>query len=138
MNRILCFISNLFLLIWFFLDMIGISIDGKILVTSSYKSDGFFFIIFLAFFILFIFYEKAGKYLLTVWLFMWFLTQFFSHWYFTIFGPPEEKINYFANTIKLIPYTNTYIPDLYHIILHVLILVSLICVSNFIFSKKTL
>jgi len=73
------------------------------------------------------------------WLFMWLLTQFFSHWYYTIFGPSEGKINYFADTIKLIPSSNTYIPDLYHIILHVLILVSLMCVlSNLIFSKKAL
>lgn len=139
MNKILCIISNLFLLIWFFLNMIGISIDGKILVTRSYKYDGLFFIIFLAFFLLFIFYEKVGKYLLMGWLFMWLLTQFFSHWYYTIFGPSEGKINYFADTIKLIPSSNTYIPDLYHIILHVLILVSLMCVlSNLIFSKKAL
>lgn len=97
------------------------------------------FYYFFSLFLLFIFYEKVGKYLLMGWLFMWLLTQFFSHWYYTIFGPSEGKINYFADTIKLIPSSNTYIPDLYHIILHVLILVSLMCVlSNLIFSKKAL
>lgn len=126
MTKKICFISNLCLLIWFSLDIAGVSIDGHILVDRSYKEDGMFFIIFLVLFIWFIFKDKIGKYLLTGWLFMWFLTQFFSHWYFTIFGPSQEKIDYFADTIKLISPSNIYIPDLYHIIQHILILVSLI------------
>ncbi|WIV12733.1 hypothetical protein [Proteiniborus sp. MB09-C3] len=126
MNKKTCVISNLCLLLWFALDMVGMSIDGRILVTSSYTEDGVFFLMFLALFIWYIFKDKIGKYFLTVWLSMWFLTQFLSHWYFTIFGPSEGKINYFLDTIKLISSSNIYIPDLYHILLHILILVSLI------------
>lgn len=122
MNKRICIISNICLLLWFFLDMIGMNINGNILVTRSYKDDGIFFIIFLA---LFIVKERIGKYFLTAWLFMWFLAQFLSHWYFTIFGPSEGKVSYFADTIKLIPAFNIYIPDLYHMILHILILISL-------------
>ena len=131
MNKRICVVSNICLLLWFFLDMVGLSINGSILVTRSYKDDGIFFLIFLVAFILFIFKEKVGKYFLSVWLFMWFFTQFLFHWRFTIFGPSEGKINYFADTIKLIPSANTYIPDLYHIILHLLILVSLVNIIIF-------
>ncbi len=125
MNKKICFISNLCLLLWFFLDMVGVSINGHILVTRSFRDDGIFFIAFLILFIWYIFKDKIAKYFLAGWLFMWLLVQFLSHWYFTIFGPSEAKINYFADTIKLIPSYSRYIPDLYHIILHILILVSL-------------
>ncbi len=138
MNKKICFVSNLCLLLWFFLDMVGMSIYDNILVTRSYSDDGIFFLIFLILFVWFIFKEKIGKYLLASWLVMWFLTQFLSHWYFTIFGPSEEKINYFADTIKLIPSSNTYIPDLYHIILHILILVSLINIVIYCISLRKL
>ncbi len=126
MNKKISVISNLGLLLWFFLDMIGMSINNHVLVTRSYSDDGIFFIIYLILFICFVFKDKIGKYFLTVWLFMWFSTQFISHWYFTIFGPSKGKINYFSDTIKLIHSSNIYIPDLYHIILHILILTSLI------------
>ena len=126
MNRKICIVSNLFLLLWFFLDMIGMKIDGQILVTRSYREDGIFFLAFLVLFIWFFFKEKRGKYFLTVLLLMWFIAQFLSHWYYTIFGPYQGKINYFADTIKLIPSNSIYIPDLYHIVLHILIFISLI------------
>lgn len=126
MNRKTCFILNLCLLLYFFLDMVGVSFHQYILVVGAYEDDGIFFFIFLALVVIFILKDKFGKYLLTGWLFMWFMTQFLSHWYFTIFGSGEGKIDYFADTIKLISSTNIYIPDLYHIVLHVLILVSLI------------
>lgn len=126
MNKKRCIILNLFLLLYFFLDMVGVSFHKFTLVDGAYADDGVFFLIFLALVVIFIFKDKLGKYLLTGWLFMWFMTQFSSHWYFTIFGPSEGKIAYFANTIKLISSSNIYIPDLYHILLHILILVSLI------------
>ena len=126
MNKKICFVSNFCLLLWFLLDMVGMSINDHILVTRSYREDGIFFVIFLVLFIWYVLKDKIGKYFLAGWLFMWFLTQFLSHWYFTMFGPSQDKMNYFADTIKLIPASNIYIPDLYHIILHILILVSLI------------
>lgn len=119
-------IINLILLLWLFLDMVGLKINGHVLVSQSYQEDGIFFIVFLIIFIIYVFYEKIGKYFLTGWLFIWFSTQFYFHWFYTIFGPSEEKIKYFADTIKLISSPTIYIPDLYHIILHALILTSLI------------
>ena len=137
MKRKISIAINFCLLLWFFLDMIGATINTHILVTRSYKDDGIFFFIFLVLFALFVLRDKAWSYILASWLFIWFLAQFLSHWHFTIFGPAIGKMNYFANTIKLIPSSDIYIPDLYHIILHILILASLISVvSHCITSRK--
>ncbi len=129
-------LSNLVLLAWFFLDMVGLSFGNNILVTRSYKEDGIYFIIFAVSLILFILKEKVGKYILLIWLSLWLATQFYSHWYITIFGPWERIRTYFANTIKLIPTNNIYIPDLYHIVLHLLILVSFGSLIVFLISSK--
>lgn len=117
-------ISNVILLIWFFLDMTGFSFANLILVSQSWKDDGIFFAIYAGAFIWFLVKEKSGKFVLLSWLFLWFSTQFYSHWYFTIAGPWEGKMRYFSDTIKLIPSSTVYIPDLYHIVLHVFILLA--------------
>jgi hypothetical protein len=83
-------------------------------------------------FLLFIFNDKFGKYFLGSWLFMWLATQFYFHWYFTITGKGLNKIDYFKGSIKLINSETRYIPDLYHIVLHIFILVSLISVIFYI------
>lgn len=124
------------LLAWFFLDMTGLSFGKEYLVSQSYKDDGIFFIIYLIAFLLFIFKEKIGKHILNVWLLMWFITQFLSHWYFTIIGEGLKKYEVFKGSIKLISSTTRYFPDLYHIVLHILILTSLITLSIYIFKKK--
>lgn len=133
MIKKICLVSHVLLLIWLFLAMVGVTINGWTLVTQSYKEDWVFFLIYFLLFLLFVVKENIGKHLLTIWLIMWFITQFMFHWYFTIFGPSESKINYFAETIKIIPSTHVYIPDLYHIILHLLIIVTLI---NMFFYNK--
>jgi len=119
-------ITNSLLLMWFFLDMIGASIAGKVLVTRSWQDDGTFFLLYIAAFICFLFKGKSGRIVLTVFLFLWLGLQTYFHWFFTIFGPWEGKIRYFSDTIKLFKSDIIYIPDLYHIILHVLILCALI------------
>lgn len=134
MNKKICIVLNLCLLLWFFLDMVGVSIKGHILVTRSYLEDGVYFLIFLVLLTWFIIKERNGKFLLTGWLFMWFLAQFFSHWYYTLFGPHDGKRSFFAETIKLIPSSEIYVPDLYHIVLQALILISLI--NMIIYCKK--
>ncbi len=65
-------VTNLCLLLWFFLDMVGMNIGGNVLVTRSFRDDGIFFLIYLVLFISYIVKERTGKYLLTGWLFMWF------------------------------------------------------------------
>lgn len=128
-------IANSILLIWFFLDMIGVAFDNRLLVSRSWQEDGIFFVVFIVAFLCFILKEKIGKHILSSWLFIWFASQVYFHWYFTIFGPWEGKIKYFRDTVKLIPSKIVYIPDLYHIVLHMLILVSL--ASTMIYSIKT-
>lgn len=125
-------ISNLILLIWFFLAMTGLSIGDSVLVTAAYREDGLFFGIYIVALLLFIWKYHVGKYILIGWLAMWFITQFYFHWWFTIFGPWEGKMNYFSDTIKLIPAITVYIPDLYHIILHLFILVALTFTTVFV------
>lgn len=130
-------ITCVLLLIWFFIDMTGLYFGNEYLVTQSYKEDGIFFIIYLIAFILFISKEKIGKYFLDVWLLMWFITQFLSHWYFTITGGALSKLEYFKGSMKLIDSSTRYFPDLYHIVLHVLILITLIFVNIYIFKVKS-
>lgn len=129
-------ISNAILLAWFFLDMVGVGFGNNILVTRSYREDWMFFIIFLIVLLWFMKSDEVGKFVLPIWLLMWFSAQFFSHWYFTIFGPWEGKNKYFEETIKLIPSDILYIPDLYHIVLHLLILASLFFTVNYGICKK--
>lgn len=127
---------NFFLLFWFFLDMVGLSLFGNTLVSRSYKDDGIFFAIYLVLLVVFIINEKIGLYTLIFWLFLWFTTQFLSHWYFTIFGPWEKKRQYFSETIKLFQTKKVYIPDIYHIVLHTLILLALAGSIRYFISKK--
>lgn len=131
MKKKVCIIANVILLAWFFLDMTGLYFGDKYLVTTSYKEDWLFMVIFLAALVIFIAKEAIGKSLLAGWLSMWFITQFLSHEWYTIFGSGfmgdmEGKIKYFEGAIKLIESDTAYIPDLYHIILHILILAALI------------
>ena len=63
-------------------------------------------------------------------LLFWFIVQFFCHWYYTIFGASEKKLkgynDCFRNTVRIIPASKTrLIPDLYHMILHLLILLNI-------------
>ena len=73
------------------------------------------------------FFQPEGKWILFVILALWFVVQFFCHWYFTIFGASERKLKgyneCFKGTARLIPISEKrLIPDLYHIVLHILIL----------------
>lgn len=131
-----CIIANIVLLGWFFLDMAGLHFGELYLVTQSWREDGIFFVIFLISFFLFILKEKVGKYILTIWLGIWLIAQFLSHELFTIIGGGEEKIRYFEGLIKLINSDTIYIPDLYHIVLHVLILIALITTLRYSIALK--
>ncbi len=75
--------------------------------------------------------QPAGKWILFGILLLWFIVQFMCHWYFTIFGASEQKLkgynDCFRGAVRLFPMSDTrLIPDLYHIVLHLLILVNLI------------
>jgi len=126
LKKKICNILLLVLLFWFFLDMVGLNIGGKVLVSRAYMDDGIFFIIYFLILLLYFYKNKIGYFFLISWLFLWFVTQFFSHWYYTIIGS-TEKMSYFSETIKLFQSAEIYIADIYHIILHILILFSFVC-----------
>lgn len=141
MKKRYCEIALILLLIWFFLDMTGLYIGGKCLVTRSYKEDGIFFIIYMLVVALFIFKEKIGKWAAAIGLSIWFLVEFLCHEWYTLFnrgiiGNVEGKIRYFRDTIKWIQIEGRYIPDLYHIVEHILIVVALVSTVSYIIKNR--
>lgn len=110
------------------------------LVSMSYKDDGIFFLIYFIAAVLFIVKEQIGKWFVIVWLAIWFAIQFICHEWYTIFndgfmGTLERKIEYFSGTIQWLQIEGKYIPDVYHTILHILILCALI--STIVYSTKS-
>ncbi len=136
MSKKQCLWANFALLAWFFLDMIGVYFGDTYLVTRSWKEDGIFFVIFVVALMIFIFKENIGKYMLAAWLTLWLITQFLSHELYTVIGGGENKIRYFEGSIKLIKSDTLYIPDLYHIILHILIVIALLLTIRYIIKDK--
>ena len=88
-------ITNLLLLVWFFLDMVGVSFDGKFLVTRSWQEDGIFFLLYITSFMWFIFKAKSGKIILTAFLILWFSLPIYFHWCFTILDLGKGKLDIF-------------------------------------------
>jgi hypothetical protein len=141
MKKKYCIIMQIILLLWFFLDMTGVYFGNMCLVARSYKDDGLLFIIYLIAVILFIYKEKVGKWVVIVWMTMWFLTQFICHEWYTIFndgfmGSLEGKIKYFSGTMQWVKIEGRYIPDIYHTILHILILCALISTIMYVMKNK--
>ena len=130
-------VTQVLLLAWFFLDMIGVYFKDGYLVTRSYKEDGIFFIIYLATIVLFIIKEKIGKWAVLGWSVMWFITQFMNHELVTITGNNYEgKMRYFAGSLNWLEIEGVYVPDVYHTILHILILA--VIVVGVIYILKTM
>lgn len=128
-------IVNVILLLWYFLSMFGLKIGNKYLVEGAFKDEWIFMLLPTVTFLLFVFLGRVGKYIHLVWLAMWFVTQFLSHEWYTIFGSgfmgdSESKIYYFQNCIQLINCPGRYVPDLYHCILHILIIAAIISIIS--------
>ena len=80
-----------------------------------------------------LFFRPAGKWILLGILILWFAVQFFCHWYYTVFGASPKKIRgyneCFRDTVRLFPVSEErLIPDLYHIVLHLLILINIVLI----------
>ena len=81
-------------------------------------------------------FQPAGRWILFGILLLWFAVQFMCHWYFTIFGASESKLKgyneCFRDAVRLFPMSEKrLVPDLYHILLHVLILINIIiCITG--------
>lgn len=141
MKKMYCVITQILLLIWFFLDMTGVYFGEKCLVTKSFKDDGIFFIIYFIAVLLFIIKEKIGKWFIIIWSAIWFIIQFLCHEWYTIFnsgfmGTLQGKINYFSGTMQWLKIDGKYIPDIYHTVLHILILLVLVITSVYAFKNK--
>lgn len=140
MNNKVCIIPQILLLIWFFLDMIGVYFDDSYLVTRSYKEDGIWFIIYLIAVLLFVFKEKIGKWAVAVWSSIWFLMQFMNHEWITIFGDgfmgkTENKKKFFSESLKWLEIEDRYVPDVYHTILQIFILA--VVITSITYIRKT-
>ena len=77
-------------------------------------------------------FRPAGKWILLGILLLWFAVQFMCHWYFTIFGASERKLQgyneCFRGAVRIFPMSEKrLIPDMYHIVLHLLILLNIVC-----------
>ena len=119
--------------IWFFGCIKTYRIGKYLLVEGmGIKSAEFFmFCLYSIGLISFYFFQSVGKWVLLFVLVFWFVVQFFCHWYYTIFGVSEKKLKgyneCFKDTIRIFPVSEKrLIPDLYHMILHILILVNII------------
>ena len=118
--------------IWFLGCTITYRLGKRLLVEGmGVKSAEFVMLCLYSVGLLLYYLLPAGKWILLSVLILWFTVQFFCHWYFTIFGASERKLkgynDCFRHTIHLVPLSETrLIPDLYHIVLHTLILLNLL------------
>ena len=100
----------------------GMGIKSAEFATLCLYSSGLF---------LYHFLPSAGKWILLAILILWFVVEFFCHWYYTVFGAGAKKIRgyneCFRDTVRLFPMReDRLIPDMYHIVLHLLILLNIV------------
>lgn len=132
------YILMVLLLAWFFGCVVSYKTKKWVLVdgTGINGLEFKWWLIYFACCLIFIFLELVGKWLLPVFLLVWLIIQFRCHWYFTIFGASERKLKgynkCFENTIHIVPASDKcLIPDLYHTLMHLLILLLFVlCVIN--------
>lgn len=130
--RLSVIIVSTLLWIWF----LGCTISwcfGKVVLVNGEGVKSLEFAVLVLFsigMVLYILFEPVGKWVLLSELALWLVVQFFCHEYFTIFGVSERKLTgynqCFEGTVKVFPVSETrLIPDLYHIVLHILLAVDL-------------
>lgn len=115
--------------LWFFGCIVTYRIGQVLLVEGvGVKSAEFaMLVLFSVGALLYLLFRPVGRFVLLAVLVLWFIVQFFCHWYYTIFGASPEKLRgynrCFQTTLRLLPKSDVrLIPDLYHIVLHLLIL----------------
>ena len=119
--------------IWFF----GCTISwrfGKVLLVEGVGIKSAEFVMLLLFTASVLLYSLMPQYGIWVLLFVllaWLCVQFLCHWRYTIFGASQNKIrgynDCFKGTLRLFPMSESrLIPDLYHIVLHILIAIDFI------------
>ena len=130
---ILTMILQLVLWIWFFGCITTYRIGKKLLVEGMGIKSAEFVMLCLYSLGLIAYYllVPAGRWILFGVLVFWFVVQFFCHWYYTLFGAIEKKLagynDCFRDTVRLFPMSEErLVPDLYHIVLHLLILLNIL------------
>ena len=133
--KVVTLIAQLVLFLWFFGCICTYKCGKYILVEGmGIKSAEFVMLcLFGSGVVLFWLFPRVGAWFLLAVLLFWLIVQFFCHWYYTLFGASEKKLkgynDCFRNTVHLIPTSETkLIPDLYHILLHALIILNIACV----------
>lgn len=124
--------AQLLLLVWFFGCICTYRIGARLLVEGEgVKSPEFVMLcLYGCGMVLFYAAPAVGRWWLCAVLTAWIVIQFFCHWFYTLFGASEKKLKgyneCFKETIRLIPASEKrLIPDLYHMILHLLLALNL-------------
>lgn len=116
---------------------------GKVLLVEGMGLKSLEFAVLLFFtagIALYLLIEPIGKWVLFLELLLWLIVQFFCHEYFTIFGASKRKLEgynrCFQDSVKLFPASESrLIPDLYHIVLHMLIIADLALIATSLLSS---
>ena len=126
-------ICQLALWIWFLGCTVTYRIGKRLLVEGVGLKSAEFLVLCLysVGLIAFHIFRPAGRWVLFGILLLWFIVQFMCHWYYTIFGASERKLKgyneCFRGCLRIFPESEKrLVPDLYHIVLHVLILVNIV------------
>ncbi len=127
------FVLQVLLLLYFFGCIVTYKIGNRILVegVGIHSPEFIMFLLYGTGIFIHIVNKSIGRGYIFIVLGIWLLIQFSCHWYYTIFGVSDKKLKgyneCFKNTIRLFPMSETrLIPDLYHIMLHILILINII------------
>lgn len=116
---------------------------GKVLLVEGMGIKSVEFVVLVLFtvgILLYVCFPAIGCWVLLCELALWLFVQFCCHWRYTIFGVSQKKLEgynkSFEGTVRLFPMSETLlIPDLYHIVLHLLIALDLILVLIEIIKK---
>lgn len=126
-------VFELLLLVWFGGCIVTYQIGKHTLVDGMgiHSAEFIMLLIYTAGILSYLLFPEIGRWIVVAILAFWLIVQFFCHWYYTLFGASDTKIkgynDCFKNTIHLFPQReDKIIPDLYHIVLHLLILVNII------------
>lgn len=129
---------EIILFIWFFGCIVTYKIGKYLLVDGMgiHSAEFLMLVLYGLGIALRLLFPFVGSCYLLCILILWFAIQFFCHWFYTIFGASEQKLKgyneCFRDFVRLFPMSETrLIPDLYHIVLHLLIIINitLLCIS---------
>ena len=130
---IIAYIFEIVLLIWFFVFFLTYRLGNVLLVEGmGIKSAAFGMrVVYAASILLRAVLPQVGNWFVLSVLVVWLVVQYFCHWHFTIFGATPEKIRgynqCFEGSLCIVPRrADRLIPDFYHIVLHVLIVLNLV------------